>query len=99
MRTPSRVGRSRRGAGVGHDPPRPPAAPAARPPPEAGWGVRPDASSRGPPAGPAAGPPKASLRRTFFGAACISLQPVLLSALMLPVTAYVIRGLGPTDYG
>ena len=39
------------------------------------------------------------MRRTFFGAACISLQPMLLSALMLPVTAYVIRGLGAVGYG
>jgi O-antigen/teichoic acid export membrane protein len=39
------------------------------------------------------------LDRAFFGAACISLQPVILSALMLPATAYVIRGLGPTSYG
>src|SRR5688500_4732224 len=38
-------------------------------------------------------------RRAFLGAACISFQPVLLSAMMLPVTAYVIRGLGPTAYG
>lgn len=39
------------------------------------------------------------LRSAAFGAACISLQPILLSALMLPATAYVIRGLGPTAYG
>ena len=39
------------------------------------------------------------LDRAFFGAACIALQPVILSALMLPATAYVIRGLGPTSYG
>jgi O-antigen/teichoic acid export membrane protein len=43
--------------------------------------------------------PKPGMRSTFIGAACISLQPILLSALMLPVTAYVIRGLGPTAYG
>jgi O-antigen/teichoic acid export membrane protein len=39
------------------------------------------------------------MRRAFLGGACISLQPLVLSALMLPVTAYVIRGLGPTAYG
>ena len=43
--------------------------------------------------------PSQGMRRTFIGAACISLQPILLSAMMLPVTAYVIRGLGPTAYG
>ena len=35
----------------------------------------------------------------MIGAACISLQPLLLSALMLPATAYVIRGMGPSGYG
>lgn len=39
------------------------------------------------------------LSRAAFGAACISLQPMLLSAVMLPATAYVIRSLGPTAYG
>src|SRR5918993_4486065 len=40
-----------------------------------------------------------SMRRTFYSAAIYSAQPVFLSALMLPVTAYVIRSLGPTQYG
>lgn len=44
-------------------------------------------------------PQTPKLRSAAFGAACISLQPILLSALMLPATAYVIRGLGPTAYG
>jgi O-antigen/teichoic acid export membrane protein len=44
-------------------------------------------------------PRKTGMRRAYFGAACISLQPMLLSALMLPVTAYVIRGLGAVGYG
>ena len=39
------------------------------------------------------------MRKAYFGAACISLQPVLLSAIALPATAYVIRTLGPTEYG
>lgn len=39
------------------------------------------------------------LRSSAFGALCISLQPLLLSAIMLPATAYVIRGLGATGYG
>lgn len=47
----------------------------------------------------AAVPQVPPLRSAAFGAACISLQPILLSALMLPATAYVIRGLGPTGYG
>lgn len=38
-------------------------------------------------------------RRLLFGAACSSFQPLVLSALMLPATAYVIRVLGPTAYG
>ena len=38
-------------------------------------------------------------RRLLVGAACSSLQPLFLSALMLPATAYVIRSLGPTGYG
>jgi O-antigen/teichoic acid export membrane protein len=52
-----------------------------------------------PVAEPAPCPRKATTRRTLFGAACMSLQPMILSALMLPVTAYVIRGLGPAGYG
>jgi O-antigen/teichoic acid export membrane protein len=38
-------------------------------------------------------------KKLLVGTACISLQPMLLSALLLPATAYVIRGLGPTAYG
>jgi O-antigen/teichoic acid export membrane protein len=53
----------------------------------------------GAPANVSAAAPPARMRRAFLGAACISLQPVILSAIMLPVTAYVIRGLGPTGYG
>jgi O-antigen/teichoic acid export membrane protein len=51
------------------------------------------------PADGAPRPPAPGFRRAIVGAACISLQPLILSALMLPVTAYVIRGLGPTAYG
>jgi O-antigen/teichoic acid export membrane protein len=40
-----------------------------------------------------------ALRQTYVGAAIFAGQPALLSALMLPVTAYVIRSLGPTEYG
>lgn len=46
-----------------------------------------------------AAPPVPRMRGALLGGACLSLQPLLLSALMLPVTAYVVRGLGPTAYG
>lgn len=39
------------------------------------------------------------MRKLYVGAALTSLQPLVLSALMLPATAYVIRGLGPEAYG
>lgn len=38
-------------------------------------------------------------RGAVFGAACIAMQPVLLSMVALPATAYVIRRLGATEYG
>src|SRR5687767_4669861 len=39
------------------------------------------------------------MSKAVLGGACMSLQPLLLSAIALPATAYVIRTLGPTDYG
>lgn len=39
------------------------------------------------------------MSRAVLGGACMSLQPLLLSAVALPATAYVIRTLGPTQYG
>ena len=39
------------------------------------------------------------LKHAYLGGALISLQPLLLSAIALPATAYVIRTLGPTQYG
>ncbi len=39
------------------------------------------------------------MRKAYSGAAFTSLQPLVLSALMLPATAYVIRGMGATEYG
>lgn len=35
----------------------------------------------------------------FLGVFLLTFQPVLLSAVALPATVYVIRGLGPTEYG
>lgn len=43
--------------------------------------------------------PPPSIRRSLFGGACISLQPLVLNAISLPVMAYIIRTLGPTAYG
>ena len=40
-----------------------------------------------------------SLRKSLFGGACISLQPLVLNALSVPVMAYLIRRLGATGYG
>jgi O-antigen/teichoic acid export membrane protein len=40
-----------------------------------------------------------NLNRAYIGALCVSLQPLLVSAIALPVTAYVIRTLGATQYG
>jgi O-antigen/teichoic acid export membrane protein len=37
--------------------------------------------------------------RTVIGAVCVILQPVLVSVVSLPVTAYIIATLGPLDYG
>jgi len=39
------------------------------------------------------------LHRSVFGAACLSIQPLLLNALSLPAMALIIRRLGPTNYG
>jgi O-antigen/teichoic acid export membrane protein len=39
------------------------------------------------------------LRRSFVGAACQASQPLLLSALSVPAMAYIIRRLGPAEYG
>lgn len=39
------------------------------------------------------------LKHAYLGGALLSLQPLLLSAIALPATAYVIRTLGPTQYG
>src|SRR3954470_5984995 len=40
-----------------------------------------------------------SVRKTLLGAACLSLQPLALNALSVPVMAYIIRQLGPIGYG
>src|SRR5688500_13167142 len=72
------------------------------PPPPAAAAPGPD---RAPEPVPVAAPAGAeafrgrTLRGRFFGAVCTSLQPILLSAIALPATAYVIRRLGPTQYG
>jgi len=39
------------------------------------------------------------MRKVYLGALFTSLQPILLSAMLLPATGYVIRKLGPTEYG
>ena len=39
------------------------------------------------------------INESLYSAACISLQPLLLNALSLPVMAYIIRRLGPENYG
>src|SRR5689334_1518208 len=43
--------------------------------------------------------PRRLMSKAVLGGACMSLQPLLLSAVALPATAYVIRTLGPTQYG
>jgi len=43
--------------------------------------------------------PGAGATRYLAGAACISIQPLLLNALGIPVLAYIIRSLGPSAYG
>lgn len=40
-----------------------------------------------------------SLKKNVFGAACLSLQPIVLNAVSVPATAYIVRGLGPQSYG
>jgi O-antigen/teichoic acid export membrane protein len=39
------------------------------------------------------------LHRSLFGAACLSIQPLLLNALSIPAMALIIRRLGPANYG
>jgi len=39
------------------------------------------------------------LNESLYSTACISLQPLLLNALSLPVMAYIIHRLGPESYG
>jgi O-antigen/teichoic acid export membrane protein len=39
------------------------------------------------------------MSKTLVGAACLSLQPLALNALSVPVMAFIIRQLGPTGYG
>lgn len=39
------------------------------------------------------------LTGAYLGGVSVSLQPLLVSAVALPATAYVIRALGPTQYG
>lgn len=39
------------------------------------------------------------MRRTFVGVACLSVQPLILNAISVPVTAYIIHRLGPDGYG
>jgi O-antigen/teichoic acid export membrane protein len=38
-------------------------------------------------------------KQTVFGAACLSIQPLLLNALSIPAMALIIRRLGPDNYG
>lgn len=40
-----------------------------------------------------------TLKRSLIGGACLSLSPLLLSAMSLPAIALVIRQLGPSAYG
>src|SRR4051794_33830949 len=40
-----------------------------------------------------------ALHRSVFGAGYRSIQPILLNILSVPATAFIIRKLGPTDYG
>lgn len=44
-------------------------------------------------------PLPSTVRRTLVGAACLSLQPLILNAISVPVTAYIIHRLGPDGYG
>lgn len=39
-----------------------------------------------------------SVRTTLIGAACLSLQPLALNAISVPVLGYIIRRLGPDGY-
>jgi O-antigen/teichoic acid export membrane protein len=39
------------------------------------------------------------MNKTLVGAACLSLQPLVLNALSVPVTAFIIHQLGPIGYG
>lgn len=39
------------------------------------------------------------MSKTLVGAACLSLQPLALNAISVPVMAFIIRRLGPTGYG
>src|SRR6266851_3432345 len=39
------------------------------------------------------------LHRSLFGAACRSIQPILLNVLSVPAMAFIIRKLGPTNFG
>ena len=48
---------------------------------------------------PVATTPDRGLKRTLFGAACLSIQPLLLNALSIPAMALIIRRLGPANYG
>jgi hypothetical protein len=40
-----------------------------------------------------------SIRTTLIAGACLSLQPLLLNALSVPVMGYLIHRLGPEAYG
>jgi O-antigen/teichoic acid export membrane protein len=40
-----------------------------------------------------------TLKKCLLGGACLSLQPLVLNALSLPVMALIIRALGPTSFG
>lgn len=40
-----------------------------------------------------------SVKGALFGAACLSLQPLILNVLSVPVMAYIIHRLGPEGYG
>lgn len=42
---------------------------------------------------------ESSVRNTLTGAAYLSLQPLMLNVLSVPVMAYIIRRLGPVAYG
>src|SRR5687768_6556860 len=40
-----------------------------------------------------------SSRKPLFAASCAIVQPLVLNAVSIPATAYIIRTLGPADYG